>query len=288
MTVINTKEMLLQAQAGKYAVPAFNIHNMETMLAVLETAAELESPIILAATPGTVKYTGHQVLLAMVRGAAAQFDLPLALHLDHFEDVEQIKECIALGYPSAMIDASRLPFEDNIATVKDVVAYARRHGVSVEAELGCLGGKEDDLEVDESQALLTDPYQAADFVQRTGVDSLAVAIGTAHGLYKAEPRLDYQRLEEIRAHVSVPLVLHGASGVPQARVQRTIALGVTKVNIATELKIAFAQGLKGYLAGNPGATDPRHYMQPAKAEMKKIVAAKIAMCGSMGKARDLK
>ncbi|MTI94675.1 MAG: tagatose bisphosphate family class II aldolase [Firmicutes bacterium] len=284
MILINTKQLLKAARAGRYAVPAFNIHNLETIQVVVETAAELKSPVILAATPGTVKYAGPEYLLAMAQAASKRCQIPIALHLDHFEAPQRLKELMAMGYPSVMIDASHSPLAENIATVKDIVAFARQYDVSVEAELGRLGGQEDDLVVDEKDAFLTDPAEAEEFVSQTGVDSLAVAIGTAHGLYKAEPKLDFQRLEAINQRLDTPLVLHGASGVPEADVKKTITLGITKVNIATELKIAFADGLKEYLAANPGANDPRHYMPPGMQQMQQVVADKIRMCGSVGKA----
>lgn len=285
MSFAITKDLLNQARQDRYAIPAFNIHNMETIQAVCETAAELGSPVILAATPGTVKYMGEEFLLSMARAALKVYPIPISLHLDHFDDPIMLKRLIEMGYPSVMIDASHYPLADNISIVKDVVTLAGKYNVSVEAELGHLGGKEDDVDVDEKDALLTDPLEAREFVFQTGLDSLAVAIGTAHGLYKSEPELDYHRLQQINKEVDVPLVLHGASGVPEEDVIKTIALGVAKVNIATELKLAFSGGLKEYFANNPNATDPRDYMAPGKKRMKLVAADKIRMCGSMGKAR---
>lgn len=279
-----TKELLNLARQGKYAVPAFNIHNMETIQAVCEVAAELNSPVMLAATPATVKYMGAEFLLSMTRAALKVYPIPIVLHLDHFEDPKMLRHLIEMGYPSVMIDASRYPLADNISIVKDVVTLAAKHNVSVEAELGHLGGQEDDVIVEDKEALLTDPLEAKEFVCKTGVDSLAVAIGTAHGLYKSEPKLDYHRLEQINTKIDVPLVLHGASGVPEEDLKKAIALGVAKVNIGTELKLAFSGGLREYFCMNPNATDPRDYMPPGKERMKLVVADKIRMCGSMGKA----
>ena len=281
--LVNTKEMLQAAQAGKYAVPAFNIHNLETVQVVARTAAELESPVILAATPGTVAYAGPEFLLAMAAVAARKYPVPMSLHLDHFQDPDMLIELIDMGFPSVMIDASHHPFAENVALVRSVVEYARQKDVSVEAELGRLGGREEDLEVDNSDAFLTDPAEAQEFVSATGVESLAVAIGTAHGLYKAAPRLDYKRLAEISLRLSVPLVLHGGSGVPDKSVRETIRRGVCKVNIATELKVAFAAGVKEHFSVKPEADDPRQYMEPGKALMKQVVKDKILMCGSDGK-----
>ncbi|WP_339060425.1 tagatose bisphosphate family class II aldolase [Tepidibacillus marianensis] len=284
MSIISTKQMLLAAQKGKYSVPAFNIHNLETVQVVVEAAAELKSPIILAATPSTVKYTGPDYLLAIANVASNRYNIPIALHLDHFEDVDYIKECIDLGYKSAMIDASHDSFEENIRKVKEVVDYAHQFGVTVEAELGRLGGQEDDLIVDEKDSIFTDPNKAVEFVKRTNIDSLAVAIGTAHGLYKSEPKLDFDRLEQIYQLVDVPLVLHGASGIPDKDVKRSIELGITKVNIATELKIPFSNAVKQFFNENPEESDPRKYLTPAKEAMRKVVIEKIKMCGSDGKA----
>lgn len=278
--VVNTKEMLLRAQKEGYAVPAFNIHNLETIQVIVETAAELGSPVILAGTPGTFSYAGRDYIQAIVEVAAKKYQVPIALHLDHHETLEDIKASVELGTKSVMIDASHHPFEENVNIVKEVVDYAHAKGATVEAELGRLGGQEDDLVVDEADSFFTDPKAAKEFAEKTGIDSLAVAIGTAHGLYAAEPKIDFERLEQIREVVDIPLVLHGASGIPEADVRRCIELGCTKVNIATELKIPFSSHLREYLVQHPEANDPRKYMEPAKAAMKAVVAEKIKMCMS--------
>lgn len=284
MSIVSTKEMLLAAKKGGYAVPAFNIHNLETIQVVAEAAAELSSPLIIATTPSTVQYAGADYLLAIVEVASRRYEVPIAIHLDHAEEVEMIKQLLDLGYKSVMIDASHLPFEENIRTVREVVEYAHKYGVSVEAELGRLGGQEDDLTVDEADSFYTDPDKAVEFVERTGIDSLAVAIGTAHGLYKSEPKLDFTRLKEIHQKVDLPLVLHGASGIPDQDVKRTIALGIAKVNIATELKIPFAEAVRRYLIEHPEANDPRKYLTPGKDAMREVAKKKIIMCGSSGRA----
>lgn len=284
MSIISTEQMLLDAQKRKYAVPAFNIHNLETMQVVVETANELRSPVILAATPSTIEYAGADYLLAIGNVAASRYNIPISLHLDHSEDYDYIKMCIDLGYKSVMIDASHEPFEENIRKVKRVVDYAHQRGVTVEAELGRLVGQEDNIAVSQKDAMMTDPDLAKIFVERTGIDSLAVAIGTAHGLYKSEPKLDFKRLQEIRNKVKVPLVLHGASGVPSKSVRESIKLGICKVNIATELKIPFANAIKEYFLLNPNANDPRKYLTPGKDAMKQVVIKKIKMCCSDGKA----
>ncbi|HOB35834.1 MAG: tagatose-bisphosphate aldolase subunit GatY [Firmicutes bacterium] len=284
MNFASTRELLGRARRGQYAIPAFNIHNMETIQAVCQAATELESPVILAASPSTVQYMGPEFLLAMARAAVQVYPVPIALHLDHFEDPGQLQDLMAMGFPSVMIDASRLPLDDNIAVVREVTRLAARYNVSVEAELGRVGGKEDDVVVGEQEALLTDPLKAQEFVRATGVDSLAVAIGTAHGLYKSRPKLDFARLQRISAEVDVPLVLHGASGVPAEDIQKAIALGITKVNIGTELKLAFSRGIKEHFARCPASSDPREYMPPGKELMRQAAAEIIRLCGSAGKA----
>ena len=282
--LVSTRQLLLDAQKGKYSVPAFNVHNMETIQTVVEAAAELRSPIIVAATPGTMKYAGPEFFIKLVEICSNKYDIPIAMHLDHHESYDEIVNAIQIGTKSAMIDASHLSFEENVAMVKKVVDYAHRFDVTVEGELGILGGQEDDLVRDDKDSKYTNPAQAKEYVERTGIDSLAVAIGTAHGVYKEEPKLDFERLAEIRAVVDVPLVLHGASGVPAEQVKKAIELGITKVNIATELKMPFAEILRQVLVSKPNESDPRKYFGPAKEAMKKVAIEKILMCGSNGKA----
>jgi len=281
--IISKSEILLDAQSNGYAVPAFNIHNLETMKTVLETAQELRSPVMIAVTPSTVNYIGQEFLIGMMDAAKKSYDIPICFHLDHHENVEDIKTLIQMGIPSVMIDASHYNFEENVRIVREVVEFAAPFGVAVEAELGRLSGVEDDLEVDEKDQIYTNPAQAKEFVSRTGISSLAVAIGTAHGLYKGEPKLDLDRLATIQSEVNIPLVLHGGSGLPDELVQKTITCGICKVNIATELKMAFVKGLRNYLQEHPDANDPRHYFQDAVAEMKKVTADKIKMCGSVNR-----
>ncbi|MGH0497127.1 tagatose-bisphosphate aldolase subunit GatY [Bacillus wiedmannii] len=279
--LVSNQFILRNAQEQGYAVPAFNIHNLETLKAVIESAVELRSPVIIAATPGTIKYMGKEYLLHMIEAARKRYDIPISLHLDHHEDISDIKNCIDLGVSSVMIDASHHPFEKNIQIVQEVSAYAKQNGVTVEAELGQLSGIEEDIVVENS--IYTDPYQAKEFVERTNIDSLAVAIGTAHGLYKGKPKLDLQRLTSIRKQVDIPLVLHGASGLSDSLVQETICLGICKVNIATELKIAFGTALRHYLFSHPEENDPRKYFSDAIMAMKRVVADKIKMCKSLNR-----
>lgn len=283
MYLISSQEMLKKAQRENYAVPAFNIHNLETIQVVVDTAKQLQSPVILAATPGTYQYAGTEYLINICKTAAQIKHFPFALHLDHHEDVDDIQTKIAGGIRSIMIDASHHPFEENIDIVRKMVEFSHKFNASVEAELGRLGGQEDDLVVDDKDSAFTDPDAAREYVERTGIDSLAVAIGSAHGMYKGEPKLDFDRLAKIRDKVDIPLVLHGASGIPEAMVKKSISLGICKVNVATELKIAFSDALKQYFQAQPDANDPRHYMQPAKLAMAKIVEDKIRICGSAGK-----
>lgn len=281
--ITSRSSILLDAQSNSYAVPAFNVHNLETMKTVLETAQELRSPVMIAATPSTISYIGQDFFIGMMEAAKKTYDIPICFHLDHHEKVEDIKTLIKSGVPSVMIDASHHDFEENIRIVREVVEYAMPFGVAVEAELGRLSGVEDDLEVDEKDQIYTNPTQAKEFVSRTGIDSLAVAIGTAHGLYKGEPKLDIERLAAIQKEVDIPLVLHGASGLSDELVQKTIERGICKVNIATELKMAFVKGLRGYLQDHPSANDPRYYFKDAVKEMKRVVADKMKMCGSVNR-----
>lgn len=281
--MINSKELLLHAQKNGYAVPAFNCHNLETIQVIVETANELRSPVIIAGTPGTFDYAGRDYIQSIVETAAKKYNIPIILHLDHHTKIEDIETSLKLGTKSVMIDASHHSYDENIAIVKKVVEIAHKFDATVEAELGILGGQEDDLVVNEKDSKYTNPQQAVDFVKKTGIDSLAVAIGTAHGLYKEEPKLDFERLKEIRNLVTIPLVLHGASGVPEEAVKKAISLGITKVNIATELKIPFSSKLREYLVTHPEENDPRKYMKDAKKAMAEIVKEKILMCMSQNR-----
>jgi tagatose 1,6-diphosphate aldolase GatY/KbaY len=283
MYLVSNRAMLLQAQQGGYAVPAFNVHNLETVQVIAETAAEMGSPVIMAGTTGTYKYAGLNYLVAICQQAAGKYDLPIALHLDHHENFDDIGSKVKAGVRSVMIDASHFPFEQNIEKVAEVVRLCHRYDASVEAELGRLGGQEDNILVDEKDSIFTDPLKAAEYVQRTGIDSLAVAIGSAHGMYQGEPKLDFERLAQIRERVAIPLVLHGASGIPEAMLRRSIELGICKVNVATELKIAFSDAVKAFFYHHPNANDPREYMEPGKQAMKRVVQEKIRMCGSADK-----
>lgn len=283
MPLVTTQDMFRKAQQEGYAIVGLAAYNLETVRTLVETAERLQSPVMIQTTPGTIDNAGIEYLSALVKIAAEKSSFPVALHLDHGNSLERVKQCLENGYTSIMIDGSALPYEENVALVREAVKLAQAKGVPVEAELGQIGGVEDDLVVSEANAGFTDPDLAADFVARTGLDSLAIAIGTAHGLYKGTPKLDLERLSQIREKVSVPLVLHGASGVPDALIRDTVQLGITKINIATELKIPFAQALRQFLHEHPEESDPRKYFKAAQQAYAAVVEEKIRLVGSFQK-----
>lgn len=280
MPLVSTQRMLKEAQAGGYAVGAFNVENMEMAQAVVEAAVQLRAPVIVQTTPGTVKYADVAVYQAMVAALAGQAPVPVALHLDHGDSFELAGRAVRAGYTSVMIDGSKLPLQDNIALTRRVVEMARE--VPVEAELGTVGGKEDSH--DGGKGGYTDPADAARFVGATGIGSLAVAIGTAHGVYQGEPKLDIALLARIHSEVALPLVLHGTSGVPDEAVTACIRNGICKVNYATELRFAYSDGVKAYLKEKPDAYDPKSYGKAGRASVLELVKRRIALCGSAGKA----
>lgn len=282
MALVPMKELLAKAEEGKYAVGAFNANNMEIVQAIAIAAEKEQAPVIMQASQGAIKYAGLDYIIGMVRIAAENARVPIALHLDHGTSFEQVVRCIRGGFSSVMFDGSQLPLEENIAITKKVVEIARPINVSVEAELGKIGGTEDDISVKES--LFTDPYEAEIFVRETGVDALAVAIGTAHGQYKGEPKLDFERLEKIRSLVNIPIVLHGSSGVPDESITKAISLGVRKVNIDTNIREAFVARLKQEMDKNPAEIDPRKLLGPAREAAVEIIREKIRLFGSSGKA----
>lgn len=283
MALVTTKELMLDAQKNHYAIGAFNAENMEMVQAIIAAAEELRAPVIVQTTPGTLKYASPAMFHAMVAAAASEATVPVVMHLDHGSSYELAMKAFRAGYTSVMIDGSHHVFEENIEITKEVVRACHAAGIPVEAELGKVGGKEDDLEGGDGNPF-TDPQQAKEFVERTGVNSLAVAIGTAHGLYKGTPKLDFERLSAIREVVSIPLVLHGASGVPDDAVRESITRGICKVNFATELRIAFSDGVKEYLRKDPDVFDPKKYCKVGIANVVETVKGKIAICGSAGKA----
>ncbi len=282
MPLVNPMSFIKKAAAEGVAIASFNVHNLETIQAVAEGAALERCPVIIQTTPGTLKHAGIPYVCAMVRTAADLFDIPIALHVDHCTSFETIMQCIRHGYTSVMIDTAHLPYDENVAMVRKVVEIARTVGVAVEGELGKIGGVEDNLAVDEREATFTVPEEALDFVQKTGIDMLAIAIGTAHGEYKGEPKLDFERLSAIRGLVDLPLILHGASGVPDWQIKESLKRGISKINIATELKIPMADAIKKCFADKPKENDPRNYMGAAKKAVTEVVREKIRLCGGTG------
>lgn len=299
MPLVTSTELFKKAYEGQYAIGAFNVNNMEIIQGIVDAAKEEQAPLILQVSAGARKYAKHIYLIKLIEAALEDSGLPICLHLDHGEDFEICKSCIDGGFSSVMIDGSRLPFEENIALTKKVVEYAHAHGVVVEGELGKLAGVEDAVNVSAKDATYTDPDQAVEFVKRTGVDSLAIAIGTSHGAYKfkGEPSLDFARLETITKLLpDFPLVLHGAStvlpefvkkcndfggqiggaqGVPEAMLLQASKLGVCKINIDTDLRLAMTASIREHLINNPSDFDPRQYLKPAREAIKNMVQHKI-------------
>ncbi len=299
------KQVLTKAQKGKYAVGAFNTNNLETTQAIVNAASKLKSPVILQTSEGAIKYAGMKYISCLVSQAAQDNKIPIVFHLDHGRDPEIIKEAIKTGYTSIMIDASHLPFEKNIALTKKVAAMAHAKGISVEGELGTIGGAEEKIIA--RKIKYTEPESAKEFADKTGVDALAVAIGTSHGAYKfaGAARIDIARLKEIRQKVKIPLVLHGASGVPDwivaaaehygarlgkpegvpdNQVREAIRNGICKINTDTDLRLAFDAGVREFLATMPGDFDPRHILGRARELMQEVVEHRIKLFGSAGKA----
>jgi len=308
MPLVTTKEMFQKAY-GKYAVGAFNVNNMEIVQGITEAAMEENAPVILQVSAGARKYAKHIYLTKLVEAAIADTGVPIALHLDHGADFEICKSCIDGGFTSVMIDGSKYSFEENVELTKKVVDYAHERGVVVEAELGKLAGIEDDVVVSQSDAAFTDPEQAAEFVRRTGCDSLAIAIGTSHGAYKfkGEPKLRFDILEEITKLIpETPIVLHGAStvmpefvkqcnefggqlpgaqGVPEEMLHKAGTMGVCKINIDTDLRLAMTASIRKFLVEHPDKFDPREYLSPARAAIKDMVKHKMRdVLGCSGKA----
>lgn len=284
MDLVGLKEVLEPAAKGGYAVGAFNANNMEIVQAIIEAAAEENSPVIVQASQGAIKYAGLDYIVSLVKAASAGVRVPVVLHLDHGTDYGQVLRCIRYGFSSVMYDGSQLPLEENMAMTRRVVEIAREVGVTVEGELGKIGGTEDDVTVDERDAFFTDPAEAERFARETGVDALAVAVGTAHGPYKWEPKLDYPRLRKIRERVDASIVLHGSSGVPDEAIRQAVALGVTKINIDTEIRQAFVRAAVAYMQENPDNIDPRKMLGPGKEAAKKVIREKMRLFGCSGKA----
>ena len=287
----DTRKMLNDAMRGGYAVGAFNFENMEMALAIVRAAEKMRSPAILQTTPSTVRYASLRMFSDIAEAAAESVSVPIALHLDHGDSKELCFAAAKAGYSSVMIDASRLPLEENIAEVSEVTSFCRKTGIPVEAELGRVGGKEDSLSVKED--IYTDPGEACAFVEETGISSLAVAIGTAHGVYHGTPVLDVGRLSEIREALErkgllIPLVLHGASGLSDEAVRDCVSRGICKVNFATELWQAYTSAVRETLAGDGGIFDPKKYGKPATEAVGRLVAGRVGVLGSAGKAKGIR
>lgn len=305
--LVSGKQILKDAQKKRYAVPAFNINNLEILEAVMQAAIELRSPVFISTSQGAISYAGMDYLGTMVKVAARQ-DVPVALHLDHGTDMAVIRQTIDSGYyTSVMIDGSKLDFKENMLVTKQVVSWAHAKRISVEAELGAIRGREDQFNVAGSDAFLTDPVQARDFVSKTGCDSLGVAIGTAHGAFKftRQPKLDIERLHKIAKQVSIPLVLHGASAVPKnfvalankygakikgakgnrdLEIRKAISGGICKINIDTDLRVAFTAGIRRSLGRDRANIDPRAYLGEGRNYVYQIAKHKMKLFGSAGKA----
>lgn len=299
MPLVTSTEMFKKAYEGRYAIGAFNVNNMEIIQGIVAAAAQEKSPVILQVSAGARKYANHIYLTKLVEAALIDTNLPICLHLDHGEDFEICKQCVDGGFTSVMIDGSKHPFEQNIELTRRVVEYAHEHGVVVEAELGKLAGVEDAVKVAAKDATYTDPDQAVEFVERTGCDSLAIAIGTSHGAYKfkGEPSLDFARLEKISNMLpGFPLVLHGAStvipsfvqkcnefggaldgaqGVPEDMLLKAGTFGVCKINVDTDIRLAITASIREHFATHPADFDPRAYLKPARQAVQDMVAHKI-------------
>lgn len=282
--LVTGKEILDHAHKNGYAVGAFNFVNMEMLQAILAAAEEEKAPVFVQTSEGALSYAGVGMLSAMVHQLASEVSVPVALHLDHGGSFEVAVKCIRNGWSSVMIDGSHHPLEGNIEVSRKVVEVAHASGVSVEAELGRLGGIEDNICVDEKDAMYTNPAEAKQFVTESGVDYLAIAIGTAHGKYKGIPKLDFDRLNTIKQDLNMPLVLHGASGVDEESIKKAVSLGINKINIDTELRCAYTDRLRACLAEDTEVFDLRKYIKPAREDVKAKVVEKIRLFGSNGKA----
>lgn len=282
MPLVNSKKMLMDAQKGNYAVGAFNAENMEMVKAIIRAAEELNAPVMIQTTPSTIKYGTLDTFVGMVSAEAKNASVPVCLHLDHGSSFELAMQAIQAGYTSVMIDGSGKDFEGNVEVSKKVADVANAMGIPVEAELGKVGGKEDDLEADADTN--TDPQEAKEFVERTGVTSLAIAIGTAHGFYAGTPVLDKERVSEVRKLVDVPLVLHGASGLTDDDVRECVERGMCKVNFATELRAAYTAAVKKLLDEKPETYDPKKFGVVGMEAVTELVKGRMKVLGCDGKA----
>jgi fructose-bisphosphate aldolase class II len=284
MGLVPMADILEKANKEYYAVGGFNINNMEFLQGIIWAAEETDSPLILQASEGAIKYIGMDYVMSMVKAAVKDTHIPVALHLDHGSSFDVIMRCIREGFSSVMFDGSKYPFQENIKLTKEVVKAAHSVGVTVEAELGKIGGAEDDVVVEDRDAKFTNPDEAEEFVEKTGVDALAIAIGTAHGVYKGKPKLDFDRLDKINSLLNMPLVLHGASGVPEEAVRKAVTMGINKVNVNTAFQQAFTAKIRELFANDSELYDPRKYCGPGRDAIKAKVKQKIEILGSKNKA----
>lgn len=284
MPLVSMNEFLPKAKANKFAVGQFNMNNLEFAKAITEAAMQEKSPFIFGVSEGALKYMGIEYTVAIAEAAAKESGLPIALHLDHGSSFEVAMKCIRAGFSSVMFDGSHHPYEENIKLTKEIVKAAHAMGVSVEGELGTIGGVEDDISVDEANASLANPEEAIRFFEETGVDALAIAVGTAHGMYKGEVKIHYDIIEAVTKVIPVPIVLHGGSGVPDEAIQRSIQAGVGKINVNTENQVAATDAIREVLAKDAKVYDPRKYLTPAKNAMVEVVRSKIRLFGSNNQA----
>ncbi len=284
MPLVSMNEFLPKAKEKKFAVGQFNMNNLEFAQAIVEAAMELNSPFIYGVSEGALKYMGIDFTVAIAKAAAKKSGLPIALHLDHGSSFEVAMACIRAGFSSVMFDGSHYPLEENIRLTREIVKAAHAMGVSVEGELGTIGGVEDDLSVDEADATLAKPEEAIRFYEETGVDALAIAVGTAHGMYSGEPNIRFDIIEEVASKVPVPIVLHGGSGVPDEAIRKAIQCGVGKINVNTENQVAATQTIREVLSKDEKVIDPRKYLGPARDAMIEVVKAKIKLFGSENQA----
>lgn len=284
MPLVSMTEFLPKAKAGKFAVGQFNMNNLEFAKAITEAAMAEKSPFIFGVSEGALKYMGIEYTVAIAEAAARESGLPIALHLDHGSSFEVAMKCIRAGFSSVMFDGSHYSLEENIRLTKEVVKAAHAMGVSVEGELGTIGGVEDDISVDEADAALAKPEEAIRFYEETGVDCVAIAVGTAHGMYKGEVKIRYDIIEEVAKAIPVPIVLHGGSGVPDESIRRAIEAGVGKINVNTENQVACTDAIREVLNKDAKVYDPRKYLGPAKNAMVEVVREKIRLFGSSNQA----
>jgi fructose-bisphosphate aldolase class II len=282
--LVSMNAFLPKAKERKFAVGQFNMNNLEFAQAIVEAAMELKSPFIYGVSEGALKYMGIEFTVAIAEAAAKKSGLPIALHLDHGSSFDIAMKCIRAGFSSIMFDGSHYPLEENIRLTREIVKAAHAMGVSVEGELGTIGGVEDDLSVDEAEAALAKPEEAIRFYEETGVDCLAIAVGTAHGMYKGEPNIRYDIIEAVASKIPVPIVLHGGSGVPDESIRRAIAAGVGKINVNTENQVACTNTIRDIFAKDAKVYDPRKYLGPAREAMKEVVKSKMQLFGSVNQA----